>query len=49
MKLNTIPELEVRDIRKLASRADNEANPLYPVPRLMSAAGLEDIYCELLD
>lgn len=49
MKLNTIPKLEVRDIRKLARRADKEANPLYPVPRLMNAAELEDIYCALLD
>lgn len=46
---DTIPELEVRDIRKLARRADREANPLYPVPRLMNAAELEEIYCELLD
>ena len=32
------------DINELARHAEREANPLYPVPRLMSAAELEKIY-----
>jgi alcohol dehydrogenase class IV len=32
------------DIPCLAARAEREANPLYPVPRLMSAGQLEKIY-----
>ena len=32
------------DISELASHASREGNPLYPVPKLMSAKELEKIY-----
>ena len=35
------------DINELARHAEREANPLYPVPRLMSAAELEKIYYKI--
>lgn len=37
------------DIPKMAKHADKEANPLYPVPKLMSAKELESIYYEVAD
>lgn len=46
---NTFPELRREDIPKLARIAAAEANPLYPVPLLMSAEELEGIYEQLLD
>ncbi len=46
-KLN-IPEyidsIKKEDIAELAAKADSEANPLYPVPRLMDKAELADMY-----
>lgn len=45
---NTIPELRCEDIPALARHADREANPLYPVPVLMDARELEQIYRRLL-
>jgi alcohol dehydrogenase class IV len=39
-----LPELRGEDIPALAARAEREANPLYPVPRLMSTRELERIY-----
>ena len=44
----TISDLKEEDIEKLARHADKEANPLYPVPKLYSAAELMEIYEELL-
>ncbi len=44
----SIPELRREDIPALARRADREANPLYPVPVLMDAGELEEIYRRLL-
>ena len=41
---DTIPEIREEDIPKLARYADQEANPLYPVPVLMDAAELEGFY-----
>lgn len=35
------------DIEKMARHADREANPLYPVPRLMDAKELKTIYYEV--
>ena len=35
------------DIKKLAKNASREANPLYPVPKLLSAKELEKIYYNL--
>ncbi len=46
---DTFPQLRREDIPKLARIAAAEANPLYPVPVLMSAAELEGVYEQLLD
>ena len=46
---STLSELSANDITKLAIRAEREANPLYPVPMLMTAKELEDIYYDILD
>ena len=45
-KMNIPQKLKVEeaDIPELALHADREANPLYPVPKLMDARELEDIY-----
>ena len=37
------------DISKMAKHASKEANPLYPVPKLMNAKELERIYYEVAD
>lgn len=45
MKIETsIPQIEEKDIPTLAKTAENEANPLYPVPLLLTAKQLETIY-----
>ena len=36
--------IEREDIPYMATLADKEANPLYPVPRLMDKAELEALY-----
>ena len=41
---NCIREIQQEDIAELAKTADKEANPLYPVPRLMDAKELEGFY-----
>lgn len=38
-----IPEIELEDIKNLASTAEKEANPLYPVPKLFDAKSLENL------
>lgn len=38
------PEIKKEDIPMLAKHADAEANPLYPVPKLMDVKELEKIY-----
>jgi len=43
-----IKELKVEDISELAVKADKEGNPLYPVPILLSAKQLEQMYKNLL-
>ena len=43
-----IPEIQERDIPKLARFADQEANPLYPVPVLMDARQLAPFYYKLM-
>lgn len=43
-----IKELKAEDIPNLAMKADKEANPLYPVPKLFNRRELEEIYKELL-
>lgn len=42
-----IPEIQEKDIPRLARYADREANPLYPVPVLMDAGELEKFYHRL--
>lgn len=44
---DTIPQLRREDIPALARHADREANPLYPVPRLMDARELERFYLDV--
>lgn len=44
---DTIPEIRTEDIPQLARWADKEANPLYPVPRLMDAGELAAFYFRL--
>ena len=46
---DTIPEIREEDIPKLSRYADREANPLYPVPVLMSAKELEKFYYQLME
>lgn len=41
---NTFKELKQEDIQELGRYADHEANPLYPVPKLMDQNELEEIY-----
>lgn len=43
-----IEQLKEEDIPQLAKLADAEANPLYPVPKLMNKKELEKIYYKLL-
>ncbi|MGN0157586.1 MAG: iron-containing alcohol dehydrogenase [Brotaphodocola sp.] len=41
---DSFPEIQEKDIPQMARHADQEANPLYPVPMLMDANELEEIY-----
>ena len=43
----TIPEIKEEDIYQLSKYADKEANPLYPVPKLMNAKELAVFYNKL--
>ena len=43
-----LPELKESDIPLLARRAAHEANPLYPVPRIMTTSELEALYRKIL-
>lgn len=48
-----IPEslsgIKIAEIPELASYAEKEANPLYPVPRIMDAEELEHFYFKVMD
>lgn len=44
-----IAGIQKEDIPELASHAQREANPLYPVPRLMTAKELETFYYKIAD
>lgn len=44
-----LPGIREADIPKLARYADREANPLYPVPKLMNAAELERFYYDVME
>ena len=45
----TLPGIQREDIPGLAARAEREANPLYPVPKLMTAAELERFYYDVME
>lgn len=42
-----LPGIRPEDIPHLAEHAEKEANPLYPVPRLMTAEDLQAIYTQI--
>ena len=42
-----LDEIREEDIPNLAAHAEREANPLYPVPKLMTAKELEEIYYKI--
>lgn len=44
-----IPEIRQEDIPMLAKKADKEANPLYPVPKLMNGRELEQFYYAVME
>jgi alcohol dehydrogenase class IV len=44
-----LPGIRSEDIPKLARYADKEANPLYPVPKLMDAKELERFYYDVME
>ena len=44
-----IREIRKKDISRLARYADKEANPLYPVPKLMNAKELERFYYDVME
>ena len=41
---DTLAEIRKEDIPEMARHAEREANPLYPVPRLMTRNELERFY-----
>lgn len=43
-----LPEIQEADIPLMAKYADKEANPLYPVPKLMAARELEQFYYDIM-
>ena len=44
-----LPGIRQEDIPSLARHAEKEANPLYPVPKLMDVRELEQIYYQIAD
>ena len=45
----TFPEIRKEDIKTMAKHAAKEANPLYPVPKLMNAKELEQFYYKVME
>ena len=45
----TLDGIREEDIPRLARLASKEANPLYPVPRLMNARELEQFYYDVME
>ena len=41
---SSVPEIELNDIEQMATLANKEANPLYPVPVVYTTSGLEILY-----
>ena len=46
---DTIPDIQKKDIPALARKAEKEANPLYLVPKLMTAKQLEELYYMVME
>ncbi|MCI9587168.1 MAG: iron-containing alcohol dehydrogenase [Oscillospiraceae bacterium] len=46
---NKLPGIQRADIPAMARHAHREANPLYPVPRLMDAPALERFYYDVME
>lgn len=46
---DTIRGINPEDIPELAKHADREANPLYPVPKLMNAKELQTLYYNVME
>ena len=46
---SSIRGIREEDIPELAAMAEKEANPLYPVPRLMTAKELEPFYHDVME
>ena len=44
-----IKGIKKEDIKEMARKADKEANPLYPVPKLLNANELERFYYQLME
>lgn len=45
---DSLPEIKRTDFEEMASHADKEANPLYPVPKLMDKNELKSIYRSIM-
>ena len=46
---NTLQGIKKEDISVMAKHAEKEANPLYPVPKLMTRKELEEFYIQVAD
>ena len=46
---NRLPDIKKEDIPIMAKHAEREANPLYPVPKLMTVKELEMFYYQIED
>ena len=46
---NTEKKIKKEDISRLSKYADKEANPLYPVPKLMNAKELHQFYYKVME
>lgn len=44
-----LPDIREEDIPQMARHAEKEANPLYPVPKLMTQKELESFYYDVID
>ena len=44
---SSIKEIKEEDIAIMAKHADKEANPLYPVPKLLNAKELTKLYYKI--
>ena len=46
---SSFKEIQKQDIETMSKHADKEANPLYPVPKLMNAKELVKFYYKVSD